>query len=280
MTHPSMPQASPSIPIFSSMPSSFPEAYEKLLVGPVFRPWAQQLIDRTPLAPGARVLDVACGTGIVARLALPRVGAEGRVVGVDRGAPMLAVARTVEPRIDWREGDAAQLPLGDDETFDAVFCHQGLQFFPDKPAALSAMRRALVPGGRLAIGVWGSLRENSIFHDLGRIAEEFVGPIQDARHSFTDADLLARLVTEAGFSDVNVEPVTMEVHFENDPAILTRLNAMAVIGMSEKGKTMSEADRAQVAAQIVAASVPEITHYTTAGVTSFPMQANIATAVR
>jgi ubiquinone/menaquinone biosynthesis C-methylase UbiE len=90
----------------------------------------------------------------MARVARQRLGETGYVVGVDISPDMLAVARAVEPAIDWREGNASGLPLRDGEQFDVVVCQQGLQFFPDKPAAAAQMRRALAKGGRLAVATW------------------------------------------------------------------------------------------------------------------------------
>lgn len=90
--------------------SSLPELYERFLVEPLFRPFAQELLDRTALTPNARLLDVACGTGIVARLAQKPLSERGLVVGVDASPAMLGVARSVAPTIDWRQGDAARLP--------------------------------------------------------------------------------------------------------------------------------------------------------------------------
>ena len=103
------------------------EAYERYLVPTLFTPWAHDLIARAALQPGERVLDVACGTGIVARLAAAHVGVAGHVVGVDLNPDMLAIARAQPPatasaRVEWREGDANALPCND-ATFDAVFCH-------------------------------------------------------------------------------------------------------------------------------------------------------------
>ena len=138
-----------SLPGFA-LQASFPEMYERLLVGPLFRPWAELTLEEVALAPGDRVLDVACGTGIVARVASERLEGAVRVVGVDVSPDMLAVARAAAPAIDWREGDAARLPLGEGEAFDVVVCQQGLQFFPDKPAA--ARRAAAGAGGRGAAG--------------------------------------------------------------------------------------------------------------------------------
>src|SRR5688572_24835153 len=121
-----------SLPAYALNQASFPQMYEHHLVGPLFRPWALALLDEARLREGERALDVACGTGIVARLAQERVGTRGRVAAVDLSAPMLEVARDLSPAIDWREGDAAALPLREGETFDVVFCQQGLQFFGDR----------------------------------------------------------------------------------------------------------------------------------------------------
>jgi len=278
MTSPATPPSQPSSPFTSAMPPSFASTYERVLVGPLFRPWAQLLVESVPLAAGDRVLDVACGTGIVARLALERVGAGGRVVGVDRSPDMLAVARAAAPSVDWRQGDAADPPVRDGERFDAVFCHQGLQFFADRAAAVGAMRRALEPGGHLGIGVWRAVEENGFFADLDRVAERFVGPLADTRHAFGDADALARLLADAGFRDVRVRQVSLATHFELDPAVLARLNAMAVIGMTAKGQAMSEDERESTAAAMVAASVAEAERYREGDAIVFPTSANVATA--
>ena len=118
---------------------SAPENYERYLVPAIFGPFATDLVELSAIQPGERVLDVACGPGVVARLAAEVVGATGRVVGVDLNAGMLAVARTLPlargAPVEWREDDAAALQLPDGG-FDVVLCQQGLQVFPDRPAAL------------------------------------------------------------------------------------------------------------------------------------------------
>ena len=277
MTGPSS-QAQPAVGgLFSGAPN-FAEMYEQHLVGPIFRPWAERLIERTRLTGNERVLDVACGTGIVARLVRNRLGASASVVAVDKSPLMLATARRIDGTIDWREGDALSLPVADEEQFGAVFCHQGLQFFPDKLAGLREMRRVLSPGGRIAVGVWRSAEENTLFGTLDRAAERFVGPIHDIRHSFPEADALRGLLFETGFQNVEVASLTMETRLEIDPAVLARMNAMAVIGMSERGKELAEEERTRVAAAIVEASLPEIARFTVDGTIRFQTSSNIATA--
>jgi len=143
-----------TLPNYALGRANFPENYERWLVGPLFRSFAERTLDEVQPSRGQRILDIACGTGIVARLAKERIGAAGHVVGVDISSDMLAVARAVAPSIDWREGNAGALPLHRGEQFDIVVCQQGLQFFPDKPAAAGEMRRALTRGGRLAVSTW------------------------------------------------------------------------------------------------------------------------------
>lgn len=220
---------------------SFPETYEEALVGPLFRPFAELVIEAIKPARGEQVLDIACGTGIVARLARERVGATGKVVGVDANPGMLGVARTLAPGIDWRQADAAALPLAANEQFDVVTCHQGLQFFPDKPAAVREMRRALKPGGRLAVATWVT-DEGKVLLELRRIAERQVGPVNDRRHSYGDPALLETLLRDGGFNDVRSKSFTRTVRFQ-DGSVFVRLNAMALVGMSEKGGAMNEAER-------------------------------------
>lgn len=134
---------------------SAPENYEEYLVPVIFGPWGNDLLTVAALRPGEHLLDVACGTGIVARLAAEKVGPTGKVVGVDINPGMLAAARksSASATIDWREGNAMALPLPD-VTFSVAVCQQGLQFFPDRAAALREMHRVLMPRGRLVVSCW------------------------------------------------------------------------------------------------------------------------------
>lgn len=257
--------------------TTFTEIYERVLVGPLFRPFAEQLLTRAGLTRGDSVLDVACGTGIVARLARERLGPDARIVGVDLAPAMLAVASAADRTVDWRQGNATALPLRPDERFTVVTCHQGLQFMPDKAAAAREMRRALAPGGRVAIAAWSSLADLPHMAELNAVVERHVGPIADSRHSFGEGGALKQLLADAGFNDVRVDTLAHDVQFA-DGALFARLNAMAAIGMSEKGKAMSEAERGVLADRIAGESGDAIGRATRHGVFVLPLTSIVATA--
>jgi SAM-dependent methyltransferase len=145
-------------------------AYERDFVPAIFAQWPPKLADIATIAPGDRVLDVGCGTGVLAREAAGRVGPSGRVTGLDLNDGMLGVARRLRPEIDWRQGDALDLPFAD-HAFDVVASQFALMFFPDRPRALREMWRVLAPGGRLAVAVCASLEETRgyrLFADILR----------------------------------------------------------------------------------------------------------------
>ena len=256
---------------------SFPEMYERALVGPLFRPWAEDLIEEVALGAGDRLLDVACGTGIVARLAKGRLGEAGTIVGVDLSPAMLAVARREGPGIDWREGDAAALPLKEGERFDVVVCQQGMQFFPDRPAAARQMRRALVEGGRLAVSTWRPDAEVPVCEDLRRVAERHVGQIVDRRHGFGEAGPLEDLLRDAGFHDVRSRTRSRTMRFA-DGAVFIRLNAMALVGMSGASGEMGEDDREHAITAILRDSAAVLEAHTDDAGFAFQLSANVATA--
>jgi SAM-dependent methyltransferase len=262
---------------FSQM--SFPEIYERLLVQPLFRPFAEQLIESAAVAPGERVLDVACGTGIVARLAHERVGAKGVVVGVDISPPMIAVARAAAPAVDYREGNAMALPLRDGEQFDVVLCHQGLQFVPDRGVAVREMHRALKPGGRVGVGTWRPDEEMPTLLELRRIAERHLGPVDDRRHSFGDPAAVTALLREAGYHNVEAQSVWRTVRFD-DGLVFARLNAMAMTGMSAAGKDLSEDQRAAKVNAIVRDSAAVVKANSDSGEFKYDLGSVVVTAVR
>lgn len=266
-----------TLPAYALNASNFPEMYERWLVGPLFQPFAEIVLDRARLASGDRVLDVACGTGIVARLAMKRLAGNGQVVGVDVNPQMLAVARAAEPGIDWREGNAGALPLRDGERFDRVLCHQGLQFFPDKPAAVREMRRAMDRGGRLIVAVWRSLEETPFFRELHQVAERRLGSFVDRRHSFGDRTELERFIAEAGFEDIRVESHTRTIRFA-ESSMFVRLNSNALVGMSAAASTMTDDERARLRDLIAEDAAEVFRQYTDGEGLAFELGANVATA--
>jgi ubiquinone/menaquinone biosynthesis C-methylase UbiE len=193
-----------------------PENYERYFVPAIGAPFAADLIESADLRPGERVLDVACGTGIVARLAAPRVGPTGRVTGLDLNPRMLAVAASVTPpemSIDWREANAEAIPLPD-EVFDVLFCQFGLQFVPDKLKALREMRRVLAPDGRLAINLPGptpevfTIIDNALARHIGPSAAGFVRAV----FSLHDTGEIRNLLDTAVFREIAVREIARTVH--------------------------------------------------------------------
>jgi ubiquinone/menaquinone biosynthesis C-methylase UbiE len=209
-----------------------PELYERYLVPAITALWAADLIERAAPRPGERVLDVACGTGVVARLAAPRVGT-GRVVGLDINSGMLAVARSLPrvagPPIEWQEGSVLGMPFPA-AAFDLVLCQLGLQFFPDRPAALREMWRVLAPGGRLTLSVYSSMEHTPAANALANALDRHLGPgaseTKRAEHALADADELSGLVTGAGFRGVTIRTTTQKIRFPS-PREYVRLQLAA-----------------------------------------------------
>ncbi|MGH9244492.1 MAG: methyltransferase domain-containing protein [Acidimicrobiales bacterium] len=151
------------------------EIYETTFVPAVFAQWAPLLLDAAGVEPGQTVLDVACGTGILARTAADRVGATGNVIGVDLNEGMLTVARRVRPDLEWRQGDAADLPFPDD-TFDAVLCQSSMMFFPDATGALREMARVCKPAGTVGVQVYSSLQAQPAYGPWIDMVAQHAGP--------------------------------------------------------------------------------------------------------
>lgn len=200
------------------------ETYERYMVPVLFAPSAERLLDLARPQPGERVLDVGCGTGIVARLAAPRVRPAGRVVGLDASAGMLAVARAAAARerlaIDWREGRAEALPFADRD-FDLVLSQYALMFFTDLPAALAEMRRVLADAGRVALSVFQGLDRHPFYERLDRVIEGRLGAsgVRDI-FGLGDAAELGDRATKAGFARVEVEPLSLLARFPDPDAFL------------------------------------------------------------
>lgn len=193
------------------------ENYQRFFVPAIGAPIAEDLIGMAGLRRGERVLDVACGTGVVTRLAAERVGAEGAVAGLDVNPGMIAVARAqasagaspgVAPGVpvEWHAASADAMPLPDN-AFDVVLCQMGLQFFPDKPGALREMRRVLEGGGRVFAVVPGP--KPPVFAILTDALARHLGPkaaaFGDLVFSLHAVDELSGLMQSAGFRQVDVQ---------------------------------------------------------------------------
>lgn len=185
-----------------------PQNYERFFVPTIGEPLAKDLIRKVNLRPGERVLDAACGTGIIARLALREVGEEGTVAGLDINPGMLSVARSItkDLPIEWHEAIAEKMPF-EDESFDVVICQLGLQFMDNRAAALREMHRILVTGGRLALNVPGPAGKpfEIMAEEMGRIISPEAGKFVDRVFVLNDTGEIRELIQNAGFSNISVE---------------------------------------------------------------------------
>jgi ubiquinone/menaquinone biosynthesis C-methylase UbiE len=207
--------------------ASVPDHYEQRLAPVVFEPWARILIDAVGIEPGCRVLDVASGTGAVARAAAHRAGPDGQLVATDVSEPMLArsAARPAPPGsapIEYRPAPADELPFAD-ASFDVVLCQQGLQFFPDRAAAAREMRRVLRVGGAAAVSVWAAGHRLEPFDEYSEalvaagVEPPFPRAFENASFAMSVEDTRS-LLAGAGFSSVSVSVVEYAVTFADAAA--------------------------------------------------------------
>ena len=253
------------------------ELYEQYAVRYMMGPWAPELVELATLSSGERVLDLACGTGLVARLAAPQVGSTGQVTGLDFNAGMLGVARSRSPpsgaAISWVEGNAVAMDLPD-ASFDAILCQQGLQFFPDKLAALREMHRVLVPGGRVLLSVWKSAGPYNIA--VGEALERHVGAEAASKYRASrivpDADALRRMFAEARFREVHIRPSVKAIQLPQiETFVLAHLSASPVAGAIA---ALGEGTRADLAKQVKVA----LQRYADGDDVAVPDEINIASA--
>lgn len=199
------------------------EIYDELFVPALFAQWGPRVAGAAAIGPGQRVLDVGCGTGVLARAAAERVGPQGLVVGLDPNAQMLAVARRKPSGVVWQSGAAEALPF-DDASFDAVVSQFALMFVESTSVAIAEMLRVLRPGGRLAVAVWDSLDRAPGYRALTELLRDlFGGEIAGAMHApFTlgDRGRLVRLFADAGAADADVQTQTGTVCFASIDAMI------------------------------------------------------------
>lgn len=259
-----------------------PELYERYLVPAITSKWAEDLLDRAKPRAGERVLDIACGTGIVARTASRRMG-RGRVTGLDLNQGMLAVARTISldgAPIEWIEGSALDLPF-EDASFDMVLCQLGVQFFPDQGRAVREMRRVLSAGGRAAFSAYSPIERTPGAHAFVLALDRVLGPeasrIKRGEHSFNAPEEFGGLMSGAGFADVDVCGVAQQIAF---PSVLDYVSfqllatPMAVL-LSDRDQRGREQAIEAVAAETAALADPALID---GGRFAFPQEAYVAVA--
>jgi len=252
------------------------ELYERYPARYFLGPWAPLLVDAACLKVGEHVLDVACGTGVVTRIAAQRVGPAGRVVGIDLNPGMIAVARSLPAPsgapVEWLERSALDLRLPD-AGFDAVLCQQGLQFFPDKLVALREMRRVLDHGGRLTLSVWTGIGP---YHDaVGDVLARFVGNAAATKfcssRQVPTTDELYRLATDAGFSDVEVHVSRLDIHLPRlDQFVLDHLKGTPVA-------PMIAAASPEVRKKIGASAMEQLRRYADGDGATYPEETHVLT---
>jgi ubiquinone/menaquinone biosynthesis C-methylase UbiE len=244
------------------------QAYEELFVPALFAQWAPKLLDIANVTTGQRVLDVACGTGVVTRAAADRVGDPGRVVGLDLNPAMIEVAASVRPDIQWRRGDAANLPF-DDVTFDAVLCQSALFFFPDPDTAIGEMSRVVRPGGTVAVQTYASLDAQPAYGPFVDGVLKYAGP--EARSLVTtyfaqgDPEMLAAAFVRAGLEDIQTRtPIGTARYASVD----------ALVEIEVQGTPLADRLSAEVVERILAECRQILDEYSTAsGTLELPIRA-------
>lgn len=260
------------------------ELYERYLVLAITEKWAKDLVDRAQPRESEAALDVACGTGIVARLAAKRMR-RGRVAGLDLNTGMLAVAQSMPTEgaaITWIDGSALDLPFPDD-TFDVVFCQLGLQFFSDRPKALGEMHRVLKPAGRAAVSVYSQIERtpgaNAFVLALDDVIGPFASRIKRGEHSFTEPTQLVALLRDSSFDAVEVQTVEQTIVFPSvhDYVRFQLLATPMAILMKDRTEPERKALISSIEAKTTASSTPAMLE---GGGFTFQQEAYVAIAHR
>ena len=234
-------------------------AYDRQLVPWLFEHWAEPFIDLAAPTPSARLLDLACGSGLITRHLAGRLDRDGRIDAVDIDPAMLAYASSTigDERVHWHVSDASKLPLGDG-SLDGALCHQGMQFFPTPSDVLAEIARTLRPGGRLTVAVWGRLDDNpwpAALADATRavLGDEAAAGMTTVCALGEPSQLIAPL-RAAGFEHVTAE--TRErtaTHPDVQAAVAGQLDALPSGSITDR---LDDDQRAQLAAVMIAHLAP------------------------
>ena len=225
----------------------------------LFTPWAHDLIARLAPTPGSTALDIACGPGTVAHHLAARLGPTGRVIAADISPAMLAIARAKPiaeqaAPIEWLQSPAAPIPLPS-SSVDLITCQQGLQFFPDKPGALTEMRRLLRPGARAGIAIWTRV-EDQIFQYLHAalatlspdLASRYLGPF------LLSGDEAAAHARTAGFTSIDLSRITLPALLPDGAQSL--FDTLAAAGIAPDIAALPDSDRAALLSELTRLTAP------------------------
>lgn len=267
----------------SEQASKAAQTYENYLGVAIADPWTRLLLEYTAPRPGERVLDLACGTGSVARHVAPIVGASGKVIALDISPAMLDVARRLPPPagapIQWIEGDAVSLPFSDG-AFDVVLCQQGVQFVSDRAAAVREMRRVLVRRGRAVASVWRALSQHPLYQALFEATARQLGvPLPTVAVSFSlwDAEELRTLLANAGFPRIEITSRSLEIHLP-EPERFVQLTVLGAASSVPAFARLGEVARSALVEAVSQETNRMASRYSQGDKLAFPMSAHIALA--
>lgn len=259
------------------------EVYERYLSRPIADPWTGVLLELANPQSRERVLDLACGTGSVARQVAPMVGSSGQILALDINPAMLEVGRA-QPKpegavIMWQEGDATKLDLLDKD-FDLVLCQQGFQFFPHRLASAKEVRRVLREEGRAIISVWQALERHPLHEALfTAVAHHLNVPVADVdvAFSFSDPDELYALLHNAGFERVKTTTRSLSIRM-SEPEKFVHYSILGAATSVPAFASMDASERLALVEKVERATRPIVHRFTYGDSVIFPMEANIAIA--
>jgi ubiquinone/menaquinone biosynthesis C-methylase UbiE len=257
--------------------------YEEYFVPIMFAPLVQPMLAKAAPRPGERILDLGCGSGIVARQVAALLGSGARVTGLDASPAMLTVAEQMAARegaeVEWVHGAAEALPFKDG-SFDVVLCQQALQFCPDRPAALGELRRVLAGGGRLVISMWFGLDQFPVYAALDAAIEKHLGSRAIATaFSAGPPESIHALLIAAAFREVEVERIEFTARFpypKRYVALQIESSSAAIPALQH----LDDATRAELVGKIEAEMRPVIERFTVGDEMVTPAVSHLARGVR
>ena len=256
-------------------------AYEKYLVAKLFTSLADDTLAHVGLKPTDRLLDAACGTGIVARRAAPIIGQQGTIFGYDLNDSMLQAAiltsADLDTYIEWKQGNLVDMPYAD-ESFDVIVCQQALQFLPSPVDALREMRRVLDQNGRIALSVWRSINFHVGYKVFSELLDQYVGQNTGMmmRSPFPNWTIehLRGLMEEAGFQDIHININIRNVRYDSPAAFLREEEESSPLAA-----TIS-AINAEIRTAFVSDIASQLSDYADDDGLIFPLEAYLVTARR